>query len=83
MKILYFAWLRSSIGMAEETIDLPEGVTSLEGLVSWQKSRGEAFAKAFADMDSIRIAVDQEYVTENIPLTGSEEIAFFPPVTGG
>ena len=83
MKILYFAWLRSSLGTAEETVELPEGVTRLTGLVEWQKGRGAAFEKAFADMDTIRIAVNQEYVTGDIPLTGDEEIAFFPPVTGG
>jgi len=83
MKILYFAWLRNSIGTAEETLNLPEGVTSLHGLINWQKQRGEAFAKAFANMDSIRIAVNQDYVTDDIPLTGDEEVAFFPPVTGG
>ncbi|MBO6824822.1 MAG: molybdopterin converting factor subunit 1 [Sneathiella sp.] len=83
MKILYFAWLRSAIGMPEETINLPEGVRSLHQLIEWQKGRGPAFEKAFADMDTIRIAVNQEYITDDITLTGNEEIAFFPPVTGG
>ncbi|WP_169543045.1 molybdopterin converting factor subunit 1 [Sneathiella aquimaris] len=83
MKILYFAWLRSKLGMAEETITLPSDVTTLYQLVDHLKSRGPAFAEVFDDLDVIRIAVDQEYVTTDIPLADASEIAFFPPVTGG
>ncbi|MBE7638059.1 molybdopterin converting factor subunit 1 [Sneathiella sp. P13V-1] len=83
MKILYFAWLRSSLGKSEETITLPEEVTHLNDLVDWLKKRGPEFEKAFSDMSTVRIALNQEYVTDNPVLNGDEEIAFFPPVTGG
>ncbi|OUR78538.1 molybdopterin converting factor subunit 1 [Alphaproteobacteria bacterium 46_93_T64] len=83
MKILYFAWLRAQLGMAEETISLPEDVNNLHDLIDWLRARSDVFYAAFSDMDVIRIAVDQEYVTENVPLKGVREIAFFPPVTGG
>ncbi len=83
MKILYFAWLRSKLGVAEENLDLPDTVTSSHQLIQWLKTRGPAYEEVFADLDVVRIAIDQEYITEDTPLDGVQEIAFFPPVTGG
>lgn len=83
MKILYFAWLRTQIGTAEETIQMPADITTLFALIDWMKARGEPYNTALADMSAIRVAVDQEYANEDITITGANEIAFFPPVTGG
>lgn len=83
MKVLYFAWIRSSLGISEETIALPDGVTTLNEFVAWQKKRGPEFEKVFSDMDTVRIALNQGYTTDDPILNGDEEIAFFPPVTGG
>jgi sulfur-carrier protein len=83
MKILYFAWLRTKLGAAEEQIDLTDDITHLEDLLLLLKSRNDAYRSAFADMDVIRVAFDQEYVIGNPPLDGVTEVAFFPPVTGG
>lgn len=83
MKILYFAWLRSKVGVAEETLELSENITTLYELIAWMKTRGEAFEEIFADLNVVRVAIDQEYVTKDASLEGVSEIAFFPPVTGG
>lgn len=83
MKILYFAWLRSKVGIAEESIMLPETVTTLYELIAWLKLRGPAYEEIFANLDVVRVAIDQEYVIGDTSLTGMSEIAFFPPVTGG
>ncbi len=83
MKILYFAWLRTQIGHAEETVSLPAEVKTARQLIDWLISRGDPYASALADRSVIRIAVDQDYVQEDAPLEGASEIAFFPPVTGG
>ena len=83
MKILYFAWLRTQLGLAEEVINLPDNIESLENLIDHLRARNAAFEAAFSDMKVIRVAVDQEYVTENVSLKDVQEIAFFPPVTGG
>lgn len=83
MKILYFAWLRTQLGMAEEVVELPENILKLEDLLEHLKARNAVFEAAFSDMKVIRIAVDQEYVTDNVSIEGVQEIAFFPPVTGG
>ncbi|GLQ06244.1 molybdopterin converting factor subunit 1 [Sneathiella chinensis] len=83
MKILYFAWLRSKLGISEEDVTLPGHVTTLYQLIDWLKSRNPAFEEIFQDLSVIRVAIDQEYVTEDIPLGNAREVAFFPPVTGG
>ncbi|WP_169570139.1 molybdopterin converting factor subunit 1 [Sneathiella limimaris] len=83
MKILYFAWLRTQIGSPEEDVTPPPEVNTLYGLIDWLKAKGEPYQSALSDLSVVRIAVNQEYVTEDIPLNGTEEVAFFPPVTGG
>ena len=60
MKLLYFAWLRAKIGTAEETVDVPAGITTV-----------------------VRVAVNQDYVPGDHPVRPDDEVALFPPVTGG
>lgn len=83
MKILYFAWLRSKLGTSEETISLPDHITTLFELITWLKSRGPAYEEVFADLNVVRVAIDQEHITGDAPLENVSEVAFFPPVTGG
>jgi molybdopterin synthase sulfur carrier subunit len=83
MKILYFAWVRQRVGKGEETIILPDEVTTVARLIDWLKARDETYANAFADLRVIRAAVNQELVPLDASLSGASEIAFFPPVTGG
>ncbi len=83
MKILYFAWLRTRIGQGEEEIDLPADVRTVGELMAWLRGRGSGYAAAFAPDALIRAAVDQDYVAMDHPVAGAQEVAFFPPVTGG
>ncbi len=83
MKILYFAWVREKTGIGEETIDMPSGVCTARDLVDWLKDRGEGFAAAFSDDRLVRVAVNQEYATLDESVSADDEVAFFPPVTGG
>jgi molybdopterin synthase sulfur carrier subunit len=83
MRLLYFAWLRTRIGTAEETIDPPASVRSVAGLVDWLKARGPQFAEALKNQKLVRVAVNQEYVGYDHPLAPGDEVALFPPVTGG
>ncbi len=82
LRILYFAWLRERVGTAEEQVALPEGVATVAALIAWQRSRGEKFAAAFASR-TIRCAVNQSFAGLDAPVAPGDEIAFFPPVTGG
>jgi len=83
VKVLYFAWLKEKTGISEENLDLPRDVTDVAGLIGWLKGRSEGFAAAFADEAIVRVAVNQEHVDIHHAITNGDEIAFFPPVTGG
>lgn len=83
MKLLYFAWLRARIGCAEEEIELAPGVQNVAGLLDWLRSRSEKYAEALQDPSVIRVAVNQDYVGREHPVREGDEIAIFPPVTGG
>ena len=83
MKLMYFAWMREHIGSAEETVDLPPGVATVAELVTHLREVSPGHAKALSNMDVVRVAVNQSYADLETRITASDEVAFFPPVTGG
>ena len=83
VKLIYFSWVRERIGVGEETVTLPDDVTTTTELLSWLHSRGERYAAALEFPDIIRVALDQEHVETNAPIGSAREIALFPPMTGG
>ena len=83
MKLLYFAWLRARIGHAEEDLSLPAEVRDVAGLLVWLQRRGGKYAEALRDLSVIRVAVNQDYVGHDHPIRDGDEVALFPPVTGG
>lgn len=83
MRLLYFAWLRTKIGTAEEFIDPPPQVATVEALLDWLRSRGPNFAEALKNLDIVRVAVNQRHVGREHGLQPGDEVAIFPPVTGG
>jgi molybdopterin synthase sulfur carrier subunit len=83
VKLLYFAWLRARIGQAEEELALPAEVRDVAGLLEWLRGRGGGYAEALRDLSVIRVAVNQEYVGPDHPIREGDEVALFPPVTGG
>jgi molybdopterin synthase sulfur carrier subunit len=83
MKLKYFAWVRERIGMAEETIEPPTNVRTVEELIAWLSGRSEAYAYAFEKPRVIRAAIDHTHVKSDAAIAGAREIAFFPPMTGG
>ena len=83
MKLLYFAWLRARIGHAEEETTLPAQVRDVGGLLEWLRGRGGGYAEALRDLSVIRVAVNQDYVGRDHPVRDGDEVALFPPVTGG
>lgn len=83
MRILYFAWLRERIGIDHEEVTPPAGVTDVAGLVAWLKRRSPGHAEALGDAARVRIAVNQEAVGPDHPVAADDEVAFFPPMTGG
>lgn len=83
MRILYFAWLRQRTGVGEEDVAPPEAVRDVASLIEWLKQRGPNYAEALRDTSAIRVAVNQEFASFDTALRGDEEVALFPPMTGG
>ncbi len=83
LKILYFATLRERMGRAEEDLALAPGVNTVADLIRSLAQRDPAGAAAFAHPDLVRAAVNQEFAQSAAPIHDGDEIAFFPPVTGG
>ena len=80
VKILYFAGLKEALGMAGETVELPAGVASVGALRDWLVGQGRA---ALGTAKNLRCAVNQDMARLDAAVRDGDEIAFFPPVTGG
>jgi molybdopterin synthase sulfur carrier subunit len=81
--IRYFAWLRERIGASHEEIALPDGVTTVAGLLDHLAARGGRHEAALQNRRTVRVAVNQEFADLSGPVSPGDEVAFFPPVTGG
>lgn len=83
MKIHYFAWMRERIGRDSEDLDLPAHVKTVADLIAWLRARGGAYDEALGDPAIVRVAVNQSYAKFDQVITAFDEVAIFPPVTGG
>jgi molybdopterin synthase sulfur carrier subunit len=83
VKVRYFASLREKIGKEAEEIELPAGVTTVAALRSQLRSRGGVYENSFSEKILLRAAVNQDMVQPTAAVKAGDEVAFFPPVTGG
>ncbi len=83
VKVLYFALLRDAMGLSEERVEVPESVRTVGALRDWLMSRGEPSAGALSNSRRVRAAVNQDMVDMGAAISDGDEVAFFPPVTGG
>ncbi|MBC7804072.1 MAG: molybdopterin converting factor subunit 1 [Candidatus Parcubacteria bacterium] len=83
VRILYFASLREKVGKDAEEIDVPEAVATVAALRSHLQARGGAWVEAFAETKLLRAAVNLDMVPPAAAIKSGDEVAFFPPVTGG
>ena len=83
VRLLFFAGVREHIGHGEERAALPDSVDRVDRLMDWLAGRGAAYQAAFARRSVIRCAVNQAVVATDAPIQAGDEVAFFPPVTGG
>lgn len=81
--LLYFASLAEDLGLKSETLELPAGCNTIDDLVGILRARGEPFDTAFNGKNRILIAINQEMSEPGASIADSDEIGFFPPVTGG
>jgi molybdopterin synthase sulfur carrier subunit len=82
LKILYFASLREALGQASENIDLPAQIANVGQLQAHLIARGEAW-EALRRTKNLRVAINQQMAAPDAPVKDGDEVAFFPPVTGG
>ena len=80
IKVLYFAGLREEFGCAGESVELPSGDKTVAALRAHLVAAGRS---ALATAKNLRCAVNQEMATADCALKDGDEVAFFPPVTGG
>ncbi|MYF86254.1 MAG: molybdopterin converting factor subunit 1 [Rhodospirillaceae bacterium] len=83
MNVLSFAWLRQQIGAGRETVAPPADVATVGALIDWLRGRSPGNADAFANARFVRAAVNYEFASLETAVKPGDEIAFFPPVTGG
>jgi molybdopterin synthase sulfur carrier subunit len=83
LTILYFAWLRERTGTSQENVTPPAGVGTVDDLVNWLAGRSPGHASAFANRRTVRCAVNQDFADPATRVQPGDEVAFFPPVTGG
>jgi molybdopterin synthase sulfur carrier subunit len=81
--ILYFAWLRERTGSFREEFLLPDNIRSVSSLMDYLSARSDGHAEAFHNHGIVRCAVNQEFTDLSYSIQPGDEIAFFPPVTGG
>jgi sulfur-carrier protein len=83
LTILYFAWLRERVGTASEEVVLPDGIRTVAALVDFLAARSPGHETAFRNRRTVRVAVNQEFADPSSAVQPGDEVAFFPPVTGG
>ena len=83
VKVLFFANLRERLGTGVEVVEVPDSASTVAGLRQHLMHRGGAWQDVLGDMKVVRVAVNQDMAAANAPLNPGDEVAFFPPVTGG
>ncbi|MDA9558503.1 molybdopterin converting factor subunit 1 [Alphaproteobacteria bacterium] len=83
MNILYFSWIKDKLGKAKENITIDENINSVAELITFLKSKDETYKEVFKDISSIRVSINMETANMDDSISINDEIAFFPPMTGG
>ena len=83
MNILYFSWIKDKLDKTKENITIDENISSVAELIAFLKSKDETYKEVFKDITSIRVSINMETANLEDPISINDEIAFFPPMTGG
>jgi molybdopterin synthase sulfur carrier subunit len=82
VQLRFFASLRETLGVGDEQIDLPDGITDLPTLTGWLQQRDETWRTTLGN-SRLQVAINQTIVKPDCPVSDGDEVAWFPPVTGG
>tara|TARA_B100001287_G_scaffold1263_1_gene942 strand:- start:125 stop:424 length:300 start_codon:yes stop_codon:yes gene_type:complete len=83
MIIKYFSWVKDIVGKSEETISISPDIDTPEKLIDFLITKNEQYKKAFSKRETIKVAQNKIYISKSTKIKNDDEIAFFPPVTGG
>ena len=83
MKILYFSWIKDKIGKTHENIDIRDNIKTIEDLIAFLKKSNESYEEVFKDISSIKVSINMETANFKDQINNNDEVAFFPPMTGG
>ena len=83
MKIIYFSWLKETLGTSEENVKPPASIKNIVNLIKWLSAKSIKHKKVFLKSKNIRCAINRQIVNKNSKIKNKDEIAFFPPFTGG
>ncbi len=81
--VLYFARIKEAVNYSSEQVDLPDSITTIVALKNWLALRGDIWANLFNGKQVVRAAINHELVDNMAVIKANDEVAFFPPVTGG
>ncbi len=83
IKVLYFARIKEAVNYSTEEVDLPNDIVTITALKNWLALRGETWANLFSGKQVVRAAINHILVDDLAAIQANDEVAFFPPVTGG
>tara|TARA_B100001121_G_C18394361_1_gene482304 strand:+ start:366 stop:617 length:252 start_codon:yes stop_codon:yes gene_type:complete len=83
MIIKYFSWIKEHVGKSEEQIELPDDINNINELINYLNEIDKKYSLIFEKKELIKIAVNKTYSSFDTNISNNDEIAFFPPVTGG
>ena len=83
MKVLYFSWIKDKLGKSNEEIQLNDNIKTINDLITSLKETNENYLDVFKDTSSIKVSINMETAKFEDSILDSDEVAFFPPMTGG
>lgn len=83
VQLVYLARLREVLGVSAEAVELPGEVATVASLLAWLSRRGGAWAYELAPGRAVRVAVNHDVARGDTAVKAGDEVALFPPVTGG